>query len=49
MSDLEIRLSVAQLLELIDRAKSQNYMIVQTAEGAWVRVTPYIPESEKES
>lgn len=46
MSDPEVRLSVAQLAELIERAESQNYMIVRTTEGAWVRVTPYIPGME---
>jgi hypothetical protein len=45
-SDPEIRLSVGQLRELIERAESQNYMIVQTTEGQWVQVSPYVPGVE---
>lgn len=48
--DVTLRLSVNMLHELIQRAETQNYMLVKGVgpDGyiQWVRITPHLPESE---
>lgn len=44
--DVVIRLSVAQLRELIARAETGNYMIVQQG-GQWFRIEPYDPKESQ--
>lgn len=41
--DVIIRLSTEQLAELVERATTGNYMLVQADDGRWVQVHPWIP------
>jgi hypothetical protein len=44
MNDVIIRLSIAHLRELMERASTGNYMLVQAEDGAWVQIHPFEPE-----
>jgi hypothetical protein len=42
--DIVVRLSVAQLEELLERAESGNYMLIHSDSGEWVQIHPYVEE-----
>jgi hypothetical protein len=41
---MAVRLSVARLRELLDRAATGNYMIIQAEDGTWVELHPYVED-----